>query len=142
MSDTPESAVESAAETALCTEAEIATLVQQFYAQVRLHPELGPIFNTHIDDWPQHLQKLCDFWSGVILRTGRFSGAPMPKHAAIPGLRADLFQQWLALWRTTAAVQANQAMAQVAVSAAERIAQSLWMGYQIYGQGKRVPDEL
>jgi hemoglobin len=129
-------------ETALCTEEEITALVQQFYAKVRRDPELGPIFNGHIDDWPHHLQKLCDFWSGVLLRSGRFSGAPMPKHAALPGLRADLFHQWLALWRETAAEQPNHEMAQVAVSAAERIAQSLWMGYQIYGQGKRVPEEL
>jgi hemoglobin len=129
-------------EAALCTEEEITALVHQFYAKVRRDPELGPIFNGHIDDWPQHLQKLCDFWSGVLLRSGRFSGAPMPKHAALPGLRADLFHQWLALWRETAAEQPNHEMAQVAVSAAERIAQSLWMGYQIYGQGKRVPEEL
>jgi hemoglobin len=127
---------------ALCTEEEIQALVHQFYAKVRRDPELGPIFNGHIDDWPHHLEKLCDFWSGVVLRTGRFSGAPMPKHAALPGLRADLFHQWLHLWRETAAEQPNQAMADIVVSAAERIAQSLWMGYQIYGQGKRVPDEL
>lgn len=127
---------------ALCTEEDIRTLVHQFYAKVRRDPELGPIFNGHIDDWPHHLQKLCDFWSGVVLRTGRFSGAPMPKHAALPGLRAELFHQWLNLWRETAAEQANQEMAGIVVSAAERIAQSLWMGYQIYGQGKRVPDEL
>ncbi len=130
------------AATALCTEEEITTLVHQFYAKVRRDPELGPIFNGHIDDWPHHLQKLCDFWSGVVLRTGRFSGAPMPKHAALSGLRADLFHQWLALWRETAAAQPNQNMARVVVSAAERIAQSLWMGYQIYGEGKRVPQEL
>ena len=126
----------------LCTEAEITALVHQFYARIRVHEDLGPIFNGHIDDWPHHLQKLCDFWSGVLLRSGRFSGAPMPKHAALSGLRADLFHQWLALWRETAAAQPNQNMARVVVSAAERIAQSLWMGYQIYGEGKRVPQEL
>ena len=126
----------------MCTEEEIQALVHQFYAKVRRDPELGPIFNGHIDDWPHHLEKLCDFWSGVVLRTGRFSGAPMPKHAALPGLRADLFHQWLHLWRETAAEQPNQTMADIVVSAAERIAQSLWMGYQIYGQGKRVPAEL
>ncbi|MFI0546359.1 MAG: group III truncated hemoglobin [Brachymonas sp.] len=129
-------------EAALCTEEDITALVHQFYAKVLRDPDLGPIFNGHIDDWPHHLQKLCDFWSGVLLRSGRFSGAPMPKHAALPGLRADLFHQWLALWRETAAEQPNQEMAKVAVSGAERIAQSLWMGYQIYGQGKRVPEEL
>ncbi len=126
----------------LCTEEEITALVHQFYARIREHENLGPIFNAHIDDWPAHLDKLCDFWSSILRRTGRFSGAPMPKHVALPGLNAELFQQWLALWRTTAAEQANAQMAQQAVAAAERIAQSLWMGYQAYAQGVDVPQPL
>ena len=87
----------------LCTEAEITALVHQFYARIRVHEDLGPIFNGHIDDWPEHLDRLCDFWSSVLLGSGRFSGAPMPKHVALPGLKAELFHQWLALWRSTAA---------------------------------------
>ena len=126
----------------LCTEEEITALVHQFYDRIRQHPNLGPIFNAHIDDWPEHLDKLVDFWSSILLRTGRFSGAPMPKHIALPGLSADLFQQWLTLWRSTAAEQANAAMAEQAVAAAERIAQSLWMGYQVYGQGVELPQQL
>lgn len=127
---------------ALCTEEEITALVHQFYDRIRQHPNLGPIFNGHIDDWPAHLDRLVDFWSSVLLRTGRFSGAPMPKHVALPGLNAELFREWLALWRTTAAEQANQALAEQAVAAAERIAQSLWMGYQAYAQGVGVPRSL
>lgn len=126
----------------LCTEEEITALVHQFYDRIRQHPNLGPIFNAHIDDWPEHLDKLVDFWSSILLRTGRFSGAPMPKHIALPGLSADLFQQWLTLWRSTAAEQTNAAMAEQAVAAAERIAQSLWMGYQVYGQGVELPQQL
>lgn len=127
---------------ALCTEEEITALVHQFYDRIRQHPSLGPIFNDHIDDWPAHLDRLVDFWSSILRRTGRFSGAPMPKHVALPGLNAQLFREWLALWRTTAAEQANQAMAEQAVAAAERIAQSLWMGYQAYAQGVDVPRSL
>lgn len=126
----------------LCTEEEITALVHQFYARIRQHPNLGPIFNAHIDDWPEHLDKLVDFWSSILLRTGRFSGSPMPKHIALPGLSAELFGQWLTLWRSTAAEQANAAMAEQAVTAAERIAQSLWMGYQVYGQGVEMPQQL
>ncbi|MFC4621039.1 group III truncated hemoglobin [Comamonas nitrativorans] len=126
----------------LCTEEEITALVHRFYDRIRQHPNLGPIFNGHIDDWPAHLDRLVDFWSSVLLRTGRFSGAPMPKHVALPGLNAELFRQWLALWRTTAAEQANPALAEQAVAAAERIAQSLWMGYQAYAQGVDVPQSL
>ncbi|SEP72966.1 hemoglobin [Solimonas aquatica] len=115
----------------LCTEEEIARLVHAFYARVRQDEALGPIFNAHVDDWPHHLAKLVDFWSALLRGTGRFDGAPMPKHAALPDLRPALFQRWLELFRETAAEQENQAMAQQACEMAGRIAQRLWAGYQV-----------
>ena len=121
---------------ALCTEAEIAGLVHAFYARVRQDDLLGPIFNAHVDDWDRHLAKLVDFWSAILLRTGRFNGSPMTKHAALPGVTAELFQHWLALFRETAATQPNQAMATQASLMAGRIAQSLWQGYRMeHGAG-------
>ena len=127
---------------ALCSEEQISQLVHTFYARVRRDAQLGPIFDAHIDDWDQHLAKLVDFWSSVLLRTGRFSGTPMPKHAALPGLDAVLFRHWLSLFRSTAAEQPNQAMAVMACAAAERIAQSLWMGYQISRDPGRLAQTL
>lgn len=114
-----------------CTEAEITRLVHEFYARVRQDEQLGPIFEAHVDDWDEHLSRLVDFWSSLLRRTGRFKGAPMPTHAALPGLRADLFRHWLTLFRQTAAGQPNQVMAEHACAMAARIAQSLWMGYQL-----------
>ena len=128
--------------TELCTEEDIVALVHAFYAKVRRDEVLGPIFNAHIDDWDQHLAKLVDFWSSILRRTGRFSGAPMPRHAALPGLNADMFRHWLALFRETAFAQPNQAMAAQACGAAERIAQSLWMGYQMSRDPDAMPREL
>lgn len=116
----------------LCTEEEVRQLVHAFYARVRRDEVLGPIFNGHIQDWDTHLARLVDFWSAILRRTGRFSGAPMPKHAALPGLDAALFQRWLGLWADTARRQGNPEMAEQAIDAAERIAQSLWAGYQYY----------
>ncbi len=127
---------------ALCSEEQISQLVHTFYARVRRDAQLGPIFEAHIDDWDQHLAKLVDFWSSVLLRTGRFSGTPMPKHAALPGLDAGLFRHWLSLFRSTAAEQPNQAMAVMACAAAERIAHSLWMGYQISRDPGRLAQTL
>ncbi|MEJ8810849.1 group III truncated hemoglobin [Variovorax ureilyticus] len=115
----------------LCTEEEISNLVRAFYARVRQDELLGPIFDAHIEDWDQHQHKLVDFWSTILRRTGRFTGAPMPKHARLPGLNAELFRRWLALFRETTAAQPNRTMGEQAQAAAERIAQSLWMGYQI-----------
>lgn len=128
----------STPEAPLCSEEEITQLVHAFYARVRQDEQLGPIFNAHVDDWDHHLAKLVDFWSSILLRTGRYSGTPMPKHAALPGLNADLFHRWLALFRQTASEQPNRAMAERACTMAERIAQSLWMGYQMV----RCPDTI
>ena len=126
----------------LCTEEEVAGLVHAFYARIRRDEVLGPIFEAHINDWDHHLAKLVDFWSSILRRTGRFSGAPMPKHAALPDLSAQLFQRWLMLFRENAAAQPNQAMAHQANVMAERIAQSLWMGYQINRDADHVPAAL
>ncbi len=126
----------------LCTEEEIRTLVHDFYDDVRQDALLGPIFNSRIHDWDAHLAKLVDFWSSILLRTGRFNGAPMPMHAAMPGLSAELFQHWLALFYASNARQPNQAMAAQANAMAERIAQSLWMGYQMRNGGDAMPAPL
>ncbi len=115
----------------LCTDDVISRMVHDFYAQVRRDDMLEPIFNAHIDDWDHHLGLLVDFWSSILLRTGRFKGPPMPKHIALPGLTAELFQRWLALFQETSAAQPNQAMGEQAYAMAQRIAQSLWYGYQL-----------
>ncbi len=128
--------------TVLCTEAEIRDLVHAFYAKVRADAVLGPIFKRHVDDWDKHLAMLTDFWSSALLGTRRFTGAPMPKHAALPGLDADLFQRWLALFRETTAEQPNRAMGARAVELAQRIARSLWYGYQLSRRPREAPEDL
>ncbi|MEJ8838721.1 group III truncated hemoglobin [Ramlibacter sp. AN1133] len=114
----------------LCTEEEVTRLVHGFYARIRQDPLLGPIFDTHIRQWDPHLATMVDFWSGALRGTARFRGAPMPKHAALPGLRADLFHHWLALFRQTTATLGNEPMAERANELALRVAESLWYGYQ------------
>ncbi len=128
--------------TELCTEDEVASLVQAFYARVRLDEVLGPIFDAHVDNWDHHLATLVDFWSSILRRTGRFTGAPMPKHAVLPELTAELFERWLRLFRENAAEQPNRAMAEHACVMARRVAQSLWMGYQMNRDPDAVPTTL
>lgn len=127
---------------AACTEADVAQLVHSFYARVRGDAQLGPVFARHVDDWDAHLAHLVVFWSAILRRTGRFSGAPMQRHAAMPGLDAALFRRWLALFRENAQAQPNQAMAEQACAAAERIAQSLWIGYQASQDPDAIPAGL
>lgn len=124
------------------TEGEIKGLVHAFYARVRQDPALGPIFEAHIDDWDGHLSKLADFWSSVLLKTGRYSGAPMPKHMALPNLNAGLFERWLGLFRDTTAALDNAALREQADAAAARIAQSLWFGYQMQANRAALPSTL
>ena len=114
----------------LCTEEEVTRLVHSFYGGVRQDTVLGPIFEAHISQWDRHLATMVDFWSAALRGTARFRGAPMPKHAALPGLDAQLFQRWLALFRQTTATLGNDAMAERANELAGRIAESLWYGYQ------------
>lgn len=114
----------------LCSEDEVRELVHGFYVEVRRDPVLAPIFDAQIHDWDRHLGTMVDFWSSALRGTARFRGAPMPKHAAIPGLNAQLFQRWLALFGQTTARLANEEMGERANDLARRIAESLWYGYQ------------
>lgn len=115
----------------LCTEEEVTRLVHGFYAEVRRDALLGPIFEAHVRGWDRHLATMVDFWSSALRGTARFRGTPMPKHAALPGLSAQLFQRWLVLFRQTTATLGNDAMAERANELAGRIADSLWYGYQM-----------
>ena len=58
---------------------EVSFLVRTFYAKVRQHEELGPIFNTIVHDWEEHLERLTDFWEMVLLQTGPGAGKFSPR---------------------------------------------------------------
>jgi hemoglobin len=128
--------------TELCTESEVAGLVDAFYARVRVDPELGPVFAEHVDDWSRHLPKMVDFWSSALRKTARYRGTPMPVHVALPDLSAALFRRWLNLFHQTTEAQPNALLRERADELAERIAQSLWYGYQMYREPQRLPSEL
>lgn len=81
------------------TDAAIREMVERFYARVQDDDLLGPMFAEHMSaDWPEHLDRMVDFWSSVLLASGRFRGNPRAKHDAIPGLTADHFDRWLELF--------------------------------------------
>lgn len=79
-------------------EAFIAALVDRFYAAIRDDAELGPIFAARVDEWPKHLAQMNRFWQSILLSAGNFSGNPMMKHLAIPGLDQHHFDRWLRLF--------------------------------------------
>lgn len=123
----------------LCTDAELTALVHAFYDRVRADAELGPIFDAHIADWDAHLARLVDFWSSVLLGTGRYSGMPMPRHIALPGLTQALFERWLSLFNASTRELDNVELGRHADAAAERIAASLWYGYQLSRASAKAP---
>ena len=79
----------------------IETLVRCFYERVREDASLAPIFNARIVDWEPHLQRMCAFWSSVMLMSARYHGQPMRVHLPLP-IDARHFDRWLALFEASA----------------------------------------
>ncbi|MCP5411422.1 MAG: group III truncated hemoglobin [Alphaproteobacteria bacterium] len=111
------------------TEDMIRTLVHDFYARVREDLVIGPIFNRVIaDDWDRHLAKMCDFWSSVMLLTGRYKGNPMVAHMRLKMVRPEHFERWLSLFRVTSRDVCPEEVATLFISRAENIARSFQLG--------------
>jgi hemoglobin len=109
------------------TEAMIERLVRSFYDKVREDEMLGPVFDARITDWEPHLAQMCAFWSSVALMSGRYHGAPMPKHLPLP-VDAAHFDRWLALFEATASEVCPPAAQAHFLERAKRIAASLELG--------------
>ncbi|HEU4961241.1 MAG TPA: group III truncated hemoglobin [Sphingomonas sp.] len=110
-------------------DAGLSNVVHTFYGKVRDDAELGPVFNDAISDWPHHLGKMVDFWSSVMLTTGRYKGNPMMMHLKHKTrITPALFDRWLALWaETTDELMPPQAAAALQAKAG-RISESLQLG--------------
>ena len=108
------------------TEAQIATLVPRFYDRVRADAFIGPVFADAIDNWPPRLEKLMDFWSSVMLTSGRYKGKPMAAHMKdIATITPPMFDRWLALWAQVIIKILPENIAQALQKRAERIGKSL-----------------
>jgi hemoglobin len=132
------------------TEEMVQRVVHGFYARIRGDELLGPIFNGAIQDrWDHHLAKMVDFWSSVLLMTGRYEGRPMAAHLMLdakrgehgmPRLDQPHFDHWLTLFRATATELCPPDAAALFIGRAEKIAQSFVMGLRF--QRGEMPDWL
>jgi hemoglobin len=103
-----------------------AGLLDRFYDRVRQDPELGPVFNDGVEDWAHHLATLADFWSSVMLTSGRYKGHPVQAHMKHQArISSEMFERWLAIWRETTDEMVSPDVAAAMQAKAARIAQSL-----------------
>ncbi|HEX3182265.1 MAG TPA: group III truncated hemoglobin [Beijerinckiaceae bacterium] len=112
------------------SEAQIGALLDLFYTRVRADPELGPVFAGAIADheWPAHIANIRDFWSAVMLRSGRYKGNPFEVHKSVEGISPALFERWLALFDESCREVLPPELAEALLGRAVQIAESLKAG--------------
>lgn len=80
---------------------DVKLLVDTFYGKIREDESLKDIFNNKIEDrWPEHLQKMYNFWQTVLLEEHTYYGSPFMPHAKLP-VNLEHFERWLALFYST-----------------------------------------
>ena len=99
-------------------------LLRRFYADVRQHHVIGPIFVAQIEDWPAHLEKIAGFWSGLTGGPALYGGGMAARHIPLR-LQEPHFEAWLGLWRRHCQAHLPPAEAGEMIAIAEAIGQRL-----------------
>lgn len=110
------------------TRPEIERVVARFYARVRTHPGLGPVFAVHVRDWPAHEAKIADFWANTILHERGYDGSPMAAHVKAGNVKPGMFSTWLALFDHVLRDELRADQAEAWSRLAHRIGRSLRAG--------------
>jgi len=119
-------AIQSSAAIDRVSEEAIRRLVDEFYVKVRADAVLGPIFARAIPgDWGPHLATMRNFWSSVMLTSGRYKGNPVAVHGRVTGIEIGMFDRWLALFEETCNELFEPNLADAFRAKALRIAESL-----------------
>ncbi|WP_245450745.1 group III truncated hemoglobin [Borborobacter arsenicus] len=107
----------------IVSEESIRCLVDGFYDKVRQDSELGPIFEEALgQDWGPHLTKMYDFWSSLMLTSGRYKGNPLAVHQRLDTLQIGHFERWLGLFEQTCHELFGPEVAEAFLIRAHRIA--------------------
>jgi hemoglobin len=88
------------------------------------------------------MPEMIAFWSAALRGSSNRRSNPMVVHRALPDLTHSMFERWLDLFHEAASVLPNRAMGQRAVELSQRIAQSLWCGYQLHREPDQMPVSL
>lgn len=116
----------------------LTRLLRQFYADVRQHQEIGPIFNARIGNWPEHLEKIADFWTSATGGPPSYAG-PMPQRHFPLGLSEAHFEAWLDLWRRNCRIHLPADVAEEMIALAEGIGERLRFLIARSGEGSAAP---
>jgi hemoglobin len=108
------------------TDETLGDQIKRFYAVARQDPALGPIFDA-VQDWPAHFEIMTDFWSSVMLTSGRYHRDALGAHRKHP-ITPEMFDRWLELWGQTADELFEPELAVQLRAKAERIGESLKLG--------------
>jgi hemoglobin len=107
---------------------QIDRVVAAFYARIRTHPGLGPVFAGHVRDWPEHEAKIASFWRNAILMERGYDGNPLEVHRAAGDVRPGMFSPWLALFDEVLAHELPPDTARAWSALAHRVGRGLRYG--------------
>lgn len=113
------------------TRQDIQLLVDSFYSKVRIDSLIGPIFNDVAKvDWEEHLPKLYNFWTDLLLGEDSYRGRPFPPHMVL-NLQPTHFERWLYLFTTTVDEHFTGLKADEAKARAFRIARNFMVNLSL-----------
>lgn len=116
------------------TAEDIDRVMRAFYAEIRVHPVLGPIFNGHVgseaEAWDAHEVKIGRFWKKALLKEPGYDGNPMAVHLAAGDVRPEHFTPWLELFETVTRRTLPAPQAEAWTALAHRIGRGLRIGVE------------
>lgn len=117
--------------------AQIQALVEAFYAKIRVHDQLGPIFNAVITDWEEHFVVLTDFWETQLFLKRHYTGNPVRVHQEVDRktgnvITSEHFGLWLNLWFATIDELYHGEIAWIAKNRAQKMSTMLFLKIHEY----------
>lgn len=113
---------------------DVQLMVDSFYSKVRSDSLIGPIFdNVAKVNWDEHLPKLYNFWSDLLLGEDTYRGRPFPPHIPL-ALEPQHFERWLYLFCQTVDEHFIGLKANEAKSRALRIARNFMVNLDLLDQ--------
>jgi len=125
---------------------QIDAVVARFYARVRTHDVLSPVFFASIPDdaarWDHHEAKIARFWRNAILHERSYSGNPQHMHSMRPMIKPEHFAIWLGVFDEVLADELPAELAASWSALAHRIGAGLRMGVVANQQPEGAPPKL